>query len=245
MKNMRIILKNLADDVDALVCIENNDIISVLKSSEYEISTACDEIVFSVCYKRNFDIDIPSEETDRILRWLDFALGNLIVQIENTYRISNLSDGDVIELNDRWHYVPVTTRESFFKCLPSVYYLAQAECEHAKLESVSAVSFNEASYIKFYKKFLVLMNLSGWFKIIKYRAQLNRQKRISSQKCLTKVFSALYSMPLDEREYQFQPVKVIFDRIIDAMFSKIKMPQKLRIKLQKKIDFVRAELFGN
>lgn len=240
---MKIVLKNLSDDVDALVSIKGNEEVSVSPLSDYELDIDEKEVQFSVYYKRNFDADISVRETDKILKWLDFSIGNLIVQIKNTYRVSDIIDGDVIELNDRWHYVPTTKRESFYKCLPSVYYLSQAECESARVETVSATALNRAAYVRFYKKFFVLMNLYGWFKIIKYKKQLKRQKRISSDECLTQTFKGLYEMSFDDREYQFQPIIVIFDRVVDAMFTKIKMPKKIKAKFQERINRIKTSVF--
>lgn len=240
---MKIIFKNLADDVDALVSVGDREKFSVSPLSDYELDINEKEISFSVYYERDFDTDISVGETDKIMKWLDFSVGNLIVQIKNTYRVSDLIDGDIIELNDRWHYVPTTKREAFYKCLPSVYYLSQAECENAEVEAVSAVAFNKDAYVKFYKKFLILMNLYGWFRIIKYKKQLKRQRRISSDECLTKTFQGLYEMSYDDREYQFQPIIVIFDRIVDAAFSKIRMPKKIKLKLQNRIDIIKTAIF--
>lgn len=239
---MKIILKNCADDIDALISLGGEEI-SISPLSDYELELEEKEISFSSYYRRNFDIDVSVGETDKIMKWLDFSLGNLIVQIKNTYRVSDMLDGDVIELKDSWHYVPTTKREAFYKCLPSVYYLSQAECENAKIEPVSAIAINKESYVKFYKKFLVLMNLYGWFRIIKYKKQLKHQRRISSDECLTKTFQGLYEMSYDERAYQFQPIIVIFDRVVDAMFSKIKMPKKIKAKLQERINRIKAAVF--
>ena len=83
--------------------MENKDVVSIGNCSEYETEIDGREIVFSVCYNRNFDLDIPIEKTDKFSKWLDLSVGNLIVQVKNTYRVSNLKDGDVIELKDKWH----------------------------------------------------------------------------------------------------------------------------------------------
>lgn len=240
---MKIIFKNLADDVNALVSVGGGEEISVSPLSDYELELDEKAISFSVYYKRNFDIDLSVRETDKIMKWLGFSIGNLIVQIKNTYCVNDMIDGDVIELKDSWHYVPTTNREAFYKCLPSVYYLSRAECKNAKVEAVSAIAFNKEAYVKFYKKFLVLMNLSGWFRIIKYKKQLKRQRRISSDECLTKTMKGLYEMSYDDRKYQFQPIVVIFDRVVDAMFSKIKIPKKIKAKLQERTSRIKAAVF--
>lgn len=242
---MNIVLKNLADDIEACVSIEKQSNIFIPACSECEIQIEGNEAVFSVFYNRNFDLDIPDEKTDRLTKWLGLSVGNLIVQVSNTYRVKNLTDGDIIELNDKWHYVPVTSGEAFFKCLPSIYYLGSAECERAEIESVFATAVNESSYIKFYKKFLVLMNLSGWFRILKYSKQLKSKKRSASQKQLTKVFKSIYELSYDDRLYQFQPVRVIFDRAVDVAFSKIKMPKKIKMKLLDKINGFKSEIFDS
>ena len=242
---MKIVFKNFADDIDASVAIESKDFVSIGNCSEYETEIDGREIVFSVFYNRNFDLDIPFEKTDKFTKWLDLSVGHLIVQVKNTYRVSNLKNGDVIELKDKWHYVPPTSTEAFFKCLPSVYYLGAAECNGAEIESVSAIAVNEESYKKFYKKFLVLMNLSGFFRIIKYNKQLKSKKRSASQKQLTKTFKQIYELSVDERAYQFQPIRVIFDRVVDIMLSKIVMPKKIKLKIQQKIDMIKNSIFDD
>ncbi len=240
---LQIAFKNFADDIDATVSMENKGVVSIGNCSEYETEIDGREIVFSVCYNRNFDLDIPIEKTDKFSKWLDLSVGNLIVQVKNTYRVSNLKDGDVIELKDKWHYVPPTSKEAFFKCLPSVYYLGAAECNEAEIESVSATAMNEESYNKFYKKFLILMNLSGYFRIIKYNKQLKSKKRSASQQQLTKAFKQIYELSVDERTYQFQPIRVIFDRVVDIILTKIVMPKKLKLKIKQKIDAIKTFIF--
>ncbi len=242
---MKIVFKNFADDIDAAVSIENKGYVSIGNCSEYETEIDGREIVFSVCYNRNFDLDIPIEKTDKFSEWLDLSVGNLIVQVKNTYKVSNLKNGDVIELRDKWHYVPPTSTEAFFKCLPSVYYLGAAECNSAEIESVSATAMNEEAYKKFYKKFLVLMNLSGFFRIIKYNKQLKSKKRSASQKQLTKTFKQIYELSVDERTYQFQPIRVIFDRVVDILLSKIIIPKKIKLKIQQKIEVIKQSIFDD
>lgn len=56
-------------------------------------------------------------------------------------------------------------------------------------------------------------------------------------------FNELYSMSYDEREYQFQPIIVIFDRVVEAIFSKIKMPKRIKAKLLEKINRIKSAVF--
>lgn len=234
---MKIAFKNLCDDVDAKLSIDNKEI-TVSPLSSYEMEIDKNEITFSALYNRDFRIESGNDsKKDKIFGWITESLGNFIVQIKNTYRISDLLDGDVIELNEKAHYVPTTKKESFFKCLPALYYFAEAECENAAIEAVSSVSTNRYDFIKFYKRLLKLFNLKGWFKILKYNKQLKRQKRISSDETLTQTFNSLYKLPFEEREYQFKPLLVIADRMIDSMLSKL--PKKLRVKAKDKVERVK------
>lgn len=130
---MKIIFRNLADDIDAVVFSERFREISISKSSDYVLELDEKELVFSLRYNRKFEVNMPAEKSDMISDWLDFSIDSAIVQIENTYCISNLIDGDVIELNDKWHYVPTTKFQSFFRCLPSIYYFGEVECKKAKV----------------------------------------------------------------------------------------------------------------
>ena len=80
---MKIIFKNLADDVNALVSVGGGEEISVSQLSDYELELDEKTISFSVYYKRNFDIDLSVRETDKIMkaqlaRCADFESGNLI-----------------------------------------------------------------------------------------------------------------------------------------------------------------------
>lgn len=76
--------------------------------------------------------------------------------------------------------------------------------------------------------------MSGTFRILRYSKQMKRHKKISSDSVLTKKFQELYSLPFEDREYQFKPLLVIFDRVIESILEKI--PKKLRVKLQSKLD---------
>ncbi|MFR5875694.1 MAG: hypothetical protein ACLUFN_04320 [Eubacterium sp.] len=237
---MKIVFKNLSDDIDAFVAIGSNEF-AVEKSSVYEFETNKTEVTFSVVYNRDFSADISDDKDNKILNWITDSIGNLLVQIKNTYHISDLIDGDVIKLNERAHYVPTTKKEAFYKCLPALYYFGEAECENTAVEIVSSNAVNRDEFIKVYKKFLKVMNLSGVFRILKYKKQMKRQKRISSDKVLTDKFRSLYELSDEEREYQFQPVRVIFDRVVDSILSKL--PKKLRAKVTQKIERVKASIF--
>lgn len=243
---MKITFKNLCDDVDATLTIDGAQI-SVLPLSSYEAELDKKEITFSVFYNRDFRIETGKDiRTDKVFGWITESMGNFIVQIKNTYRVSDLLDGDVIELSEKAHYVPTTKKEAFFKCLPAMYYFAEAECEQAVIEAVSSQPTNRDDFIKFYKRLLKLFNLKGWFKILKYKQQLKRQKRISSDEMLTKIFQSLYELPYEEREYQFKPLLVIADRMIDSFLEKL--PKKLRSKAKDKIERVKlviAEKYGH
>lgn len=46
-----------------------------------------------------------------------------------------------------------------------------------------------------------------------------------------------------QRLRQFQLIVVIFDRVVDAMFSKIKMPKKIKAKLQERTSRIKAAVF--
>lgn len=240
---MNITIKNLCDDVDAKLTIDKREVVlSGLQSYEFDVDKK--EIILSVLYNRDFRVETGDDaKKDKIFGWISESIGNFIVQIKNTYRISNLADGDIIEVDEKAHYVPTTKKEAFYKCLPALYYFAQAECKNASTEIVSSQAINRDSFIKFYKRLLKLFNLNGWFRILKYKKQLKRQKRISSDDTLTQTFKSLYELPFEEREYQFKPLLVIADRMIDSMLSKL--PKKLRAKASERIERVKLSLFEN
>ncbi len=232
---MKICFENRADDVNAILTI--GDIVeTVLPESKFDYETDDNSVVFSVVYDRDF-VFKTDEKTDRLTKLLFDNIGNLIVQIKNTYKVSDLADGDTVELYEKAHYVPTTKREAFWRCIPALYYFAQAECEGAVVSVEGSAAANQAKFIKAYKAVLKVLNLNGWFRILRYIKQMKRQKKICSDRVITEKFQELYAMSFDERAYQFKPLLVIFDRMVDSVLDKI--PKKLRLKLNGKLDEIR------
>ncbi len=232
---MKICFENRADDVNALLTV--GDIVeTILPESKFDYETDDNYVVFSVVYDRDF-VFKTDEKTDRLTKLLFDNIGNLIVQIKNTYKISDLADGDTVELYEKAHYVPTTRREAFWRCIPALYYFAQAECEGAVMGVEGSAAANQAKFIKAYKAVLKVLNLNGWFRILRYLKQMKRQKKICSDRVITEKFQELYAMSFDDRAYQFKPLLVIFDRMVDSVLDKI--PKKLRLKLKGKLDEIR------
>lgn len=232
---MKICFENRADDVNAILTI--GDIVeTILPESKFDYETDDSSVVFSVVYDRDF-VFKTDEKTDRITKLLFDNIGNLIVQIKNTYKVSDLADGDTVELYEKAHYVPTTKSEAFWRCIPALYYFAQAECEGAVVSVESSAAANQAKFIKAYKAVLKVLNLNGWFRILRYLKQMKRQKKICSDRVITEKFQELYAMSFDDRAYQFKPLLVIFDRMVDSVLDKI--PKKLRLKLKGKLDEIR------
>ncbi len=232
---MKICFENRADDVNAILTI--GDIVeTVFPESKFDYETDDNSVVFSVVYDRDF-VFKTDEKTDRLTKLLFDNIGNLIVQIKNTYKVSDLADGDTVELYEKAHYVPTTKREAFWRCIPALYYFAQAECEGAVVSVEGSAAANQAKFIKAYKAVLKVLNLNGWFRILRYIKQMKRQKKICSDKVITEKFQELYAMSFDDRAYQFKPLLVIFDRMVDSVLDKI--PKKIRLKLKGKLDEIR------
>lgn len=240
---MNIILKNLSDDIEAHVKLAGENegsIFSVLPNEEKEITINSNEICFELEYKRDFTVYAEGTyKLDKLQDAFSNSIGNAIVQINNTYIVTELADGDVITLNDRAHYVPTTKNEAMYKCLPAIYYFGEAECEKAKVQVNHSVCTNRAEFLKLYKWIFRAININGWFRILKYIKQNKRQKRISDEKVITSTFQKLYDLDYKEREYQFKPLLVIADRLIENILSKL--PKKLRLKAKEKIDNFKAE----
>lgn len=240
---MKICFENKSNDLGAEIIFEDNSILNVPPDSPKEIEINDDNIIFSVKYVRDFTFSyqfIPKVDgrlTDQITNKLTEkaikSIGNAIVQIVNTYKISDLNDGSVIEVNDRAHYLSAEGLDSFFGCFPALYYFGQAECENAEIEVVSSVAINRPEFISLYKLIYRTINLHGFFfNIIKYKVQINRQRKISSKDYLTVKFRKLYSLPLSDRDYQFKPITVLTDKFLD--FIKGKLPKRIYNKLVRK-----------
>ena len=80
---MKICFENRADDVNAILTI--GDIVeTVFPESKFDYETDDNSVVFSVVYDRDF-VFKTDEKTDRLTKLLFDNIGNLIVQIKNTY----------------------------------------------------------------------------------------------------------------------------------------------------------------
>lgn len=240
---MKICFENKSKDLGAEIIFEDKSILNIPPDSpkEYEIND--DIITFSVKYVRDFtfgyqiapkvDGKLTDQITNKLTEKAIKSIGNAIVQIVNTYKISDLNDGSVIEVNDRAHYLSAEGIDALFNCFPALYYFGQAECENGKIEVVSSVAMNRPEFISIYKLIYRTINLHGlFFNIIKYKVQINRQRKISSMKFLTMKFRKLYSLPLNEREYQFKPLTVLTDKFFN--FIKGKLPKRIYNKLVRK-----------
>lgn len=239
---MVIFFKNLSSDLSGRVKIKNGCSFEVLSLAQTQIEVNDSVLEFSVVYNRDFSFGLKPEPknsaklsdkiNDKMNDKLFESIGNAVVQIENTYRVSGLTDGAVIEINDRAHYVQTSGVSAFFNCFPALYYFGQAECEQGVIEVVSSVCFNREAFIKFYRFFYGSINMANILNIVKYKVQVSRQKKISSEKVLTATFTKLYALPASERDYQFKPIKVLGDRLLKYIQSKL--PKRVYKKLVKK-----------
>ena len=241
---MKICFENKSKDLGAEIIFEDKSILNIPPDSHDVIEINDDNITFSVKYIRDFtfgyqfipkvDGKITDKLTNKITEKAIKSIGNAIVQVVNTYKISNLCDGSVIQVNDRAHYLSAEGIYGLFGCFPALYYFGQAECENAEIEVVSSVSFNRAGFISLYKFIYRTINLHGlFFNIIKYKVQINRQRKISGAEYLTMKFRKLYSLTFEERDYQFKPITVLTDKF--KAFIKGKLPKRIYNKLVRKL----------
>ena len=240
---MKICFENKSNDLGAEIIFSDKSILNIPPNSTKEFEINEDNITFSVKYVRDFtfgyqftpkvDGKITDQLTNKLTEKAIKSMGNAIVQIVNTYKISGLNGGSVIEVNDRAHYLSAEGLDAIFNCFPALYYFGQAECENAEIEIVSSVAVNRPEFISLYKFIYRTINLHGFFfNVIKYKVQINRQRRISSKDYLTIKFKKLYSLPLSEREYQFKPITVLTDKFLN--FIKGKLPKRIYNKLVRK-----------
>ena len=240
---MKICFENKSNDLGAAIIFNDNSILNVPPGSSKEFEIDEDDVTFSVKYVRDFtfgyqfapkvDGKLTDQITNKLTEKAIKSIGNAIVQVVNTYKISGLNDGSVIKVNDRAHYLSAEGLDAIFNCFPALYYFGQAECENAEIEVVSSVAMNRPEFISLYKLIYRTINLHGiFFNLIKYKVQINRQRKISSKDYLTIKFRKLYSLPLSEREYQFKPITVLTDKFLN--FIKGKLPKRIYNKLVRK-----------
>ena len=240
---MKIYFENKSKDLGVEITFSDKRILNIPPNSPKEFEINEDNITFSVKYVRDFtfgyqftpkvDGKITDQLTNKLTEKAIKSIGNAIVQIVNTYKISGLNDGSVIVVNDRAHYLSAEGLDSFFGCFPALYYFGQAECENAEIEVVSSVAMNRSGFISLYKLIYRTINLHGlFFNLIKDKVQINRQRRISSKDYLTIKFRKLYALPLSDREYQFKPITVLTDKFLN--FIKGKLPKRIYNKLVRK-----------
>lgn len=240
---MKIYFENKSKDLGAEITFNDNSILNIPFGSSKEFEINENNITFSVKYVRDFtfgyqfapkvDGKLTDQITNKLAEKAIKSIGNAIVQVVNTYKISGLNDGSVIEVNDRAHYLSAEGLDAIFNCFPALYYFGQAECENAEIEIVSSVAVNRPEFISLYKFIYRTINLHGlFFNILKYKVNINRQRNISTKNYLTMKFRKLYSLPLEEREYQFKPVTVLTDKFLN--FIKGKLPKRIYNKLVRK-----------
>lgn len=240
---MKIYFENKSKDLGVEIIFNDNSILNVPPNSPKEFEINDDNITFCVKYVRDFtfgyqfvpkaDGKLTDQLTNKLTEKAIKSIGNAIVQVVNTYKVSDLKDCSVIEVNDRAHYLSAEGLDAFFNCFPALYYFGQAECENAEIEVLSSVSVNRPEFIGIYKLIYRTINLHGlFFNIIKYKVQINRQRHISGTNYLTLKFRKLYALPLNEREYQFKPITVLTDKFLN--FIKGKLPKRIYNKLVRK-----------
>ena len=240
---MKICFENKSNDLGAEIIFDDNSILNVPPNSTKDFEINDDNITFSVKYVRDFtfgyqfvpkvDGKFTDQLTNKLTEKAIKSIGNAIVQIVNTYKVSKLKDSSVIEVNDRAHYLSAEGFDAIFNCFPALYYFGQAECENAEIEVLSSIAMNRPEFISLYKLIYRTINLRGlFFNIIKYKVQINRQRKISSANYLTLKFGKLYALPLNEREYQFKPITVLTDKFLN--FIKGKLPKRIYNKLVRK-----------
>ena len=240
---MKICFENKSSDLGAEIIFDDKSTLNIPANSSRSFELVGDDITFSVKYVRDFtfgysyipkvDGNIKDVIAEKITQKAVNAIGNAIVQVVNTYKISDLKADSVIMVNDRAHYLSTEGFDSLFGCFPALYYFGQAECENGVIEVVKSVAINRPEFISLYKWVYRTINLHGLlFNIVKYKVQINRQRKISSSDYLTTKFRKLYALPLEEREYQFKPVTVLTDKFLS--FIKGKLPKRIYNKLVRK-----------
>ena len=149
---MKICFENKSNDLGAEIIFSDKSILNIPPNSTKEFEINEDNITFSVKYVRDFtfgyqftpkvDGKITDQLTNKLTEKAIKSIGNAIVQIVNTYKVSKLKDSSVIEVNDRAHYLSAEGFDAIFNCFPALYYFGQAECENAEIEILSYIAMN-------------------------------------------------------------------------------------------------------
>ena len=237
---MKIYFENKSKDLSAEITFKDKSIVQLLPSSSKAFNISDGIVTFSVKYVRDFtfgyevvskyDSKITEQIAEKLAKKTISSIGNTVVQIVNTYRVSGLKEGAVIEVNDRAHYLSAEGIEALFGCFPALYYFGQAECRTGKTEILYSAPFNRPAFISLYKFVYRTINLHGFFfNIIKYKVQIDRQRKISSPEYMTLKFRKLYDLSIGEREYQFKPLTVLTDKFFS--FVKGMLPKRVYNKL--------------
>ena len=130
---MKICFENKSKDLGAEIAFADKSVLNIPPASQKEFEINEDVVTFSVKYVRDFtfgyqfipkvDGKITDRLADKFAEKAVKSIGNAIVQVVNTYKISGLNDGSVIQVNDRAHYLSAEGIDAFFGCFPAIPFL--------------------------------------------------------------------------------------------------------------------------
>lgn len=240
---MNILFENKSKDLGAQIIFKDNSVSLIPPGTTRSYELSDDNVIFSVKYLRDFTFGyeavqmyngkITEQITGKLAEKALDSICNTIVQVVNTYNVSDLTEDAVIEVADKAYYLSVNGFEAFIGYYPALYYFGQAECRTGKVQVISSNPINRPEFLSLYKFIFQTTNMHGiLFNVIKYKLQIDRHRDISSPKYLTFKFNKLYDMTITERENQFKPLKVLTDEFFK--FVRRTMPKRVYNRLVKR-----------
>lgn len=138
----------------------------------------------------------------KIGNFLCSTVNNMLLRVGCTYRLTNLKDGDTINIATQGYLFSVWDRWDFFGLLPMMYTFYEVSCASHRFTLLQAFAINRTDVIKSAKK-LALVDF-GIALIVTYPIQVGRVKRLASNKKISKTLKKFNQMNDAERQRFFE-----------------------------------------
>lgn len=170
-----------------------------VSSAEFDLSVYSDLIdtVDLELEEKNIKNKLFQKGVDKMI-----SLGKkLMVQCKNTYHIKlNNSNTKLLFELDAFGK-DNSFAQDFFDMPIDLTSFTRLECECADIEVVASEAINKKDFLKIYRKLYFWVNWNlGMESILFYLPSYIKQKKMISQKHLTKIFKKFYSVSKEERD---------------------------------------------
>lgn len=186
----------------------NNDVFKFEDNQSGQIEVSSAEFDLSVYSELIDTVDLELEEKkikNRLFqKGVDkmISLGKkLMVQCKNTYHIKlNNSNAKLVFELDAFGK-DNSFAQDFFDMPIDLTSFTRLECEYADIEVVASEATNKKEFLKIYRRLYFWINWNlGVESILFYLPSYIKQKKMISQKHLTKIFKKFYSVSKEERD---------------------------------------------